>query len=35
VRAAFPRFDEFVERKKHYDPGLLFRNLMWDTYVDA
>jgi FAD/FMN-containing dehydrogenase len=35
VRAAYPRFDEFVERKKHYDPGLLFRNLMWDTYVDA
>jgi FAD/FMN-containing dehydrogenase len=35
VRAAYPRFDQFVERKKHYDPGLLFRNLMWGTYVDA
>jgi FAD/FMN-containing dehydrogenase len=35
VRAAFPRFDEFVERKKHYDPGLLFRNLMWGAYVDS
>lgn len=35
VRAAYPRFDEFVERKRHYDPGLLFRNLMWGTYVDA
>jgi len=35
LRAAYPRFDEFVERKKHYDPGLLFRNLMWGTYVDA
>jgi FAD/FMN-containing dehydrogenase len=33
VRAAYPRFDEFVERKKHYDPGLVFRNLMWDAYV--
>jgi hypothetical protein len=35
VRAAYPCFDQFVERKKHYDPGLLFRNLMWGTYVDA
>jgi FAD/FMN-containing dehydrogenase len=35
IRAAYPRFDEFVERKKHYDPGLLFRNLMWDTYADG
>jgi FAD/FMN-containing dehydrogenase len=35
VRAAYPRFDEFVERKKHYDPGLLFRNLLWGTYVDV
>ena len=33
VRAAYPRFDEFVGRKNHYDPGLLFRNLMWDTYA--
>jgi len=30
VRAAYPRFDEFVEQKKKYDPGLLFRNLMWE-----
>jgi len=35
VRAAYPHFDQFVERKKHYDPGLRFRNLMWSTYVDA
>jgi FAD/FMN-containing dehydrogenase len=35
VRAVYPRFDEFVERKKHYDPGMLFRNLMWGTYVDG
>jgi FAD/FMN-containing dehydrogenase len=35
VRAAYPRFDEFVEQKKKYDPGLLFRNLMWSAYVDA
>jgi FAD/FMN-containing dehydrogenase len=33
VRAVYPRFGEFVERKKHYDPGLLFRNLMWDLYA--
>jgi FAD/FMN-containing dehydrogenase len=35
VSAAYPRFDEFVERKRYYDPGLLFRNLMWSTYVGA
>jgi FAD/FMN-containing dehydrogenase len=33
LRTAYPRFDEFVARKKHYDPGLLLRNVMWDTYA--
>lgn len=23
----------FAERKKHYDPGLLFRNALWDSYL--
>ena len=23
---------EFVERKRHYDPRLLFRNAMWHGY---
>ena len=29
-RAPIPGWSEFVERKRHYDPGLLFRNAMWD-----
>ncbi len=33
VERAYPRLQEFVARKRHYDPGLLFRNLMWDTYL--
>jgi FAD/FMN-containing dehydrogenase len=32
VRAAYPRADEFAERKRFYDPKLLFRNAMWDAY---
>jgi FAD/FMN-containing dehydrogenase len=32
VRAAYPRADEFAERKRSYDPTLLFRNAMWDAY---
>jgi len=32
VRAAYPRADEFAERKRSYDPKLLFRNGMWDAY---
>ncbi|QFU16025.1 FAD-binding oxidoreductase [Microvirga thermotolerans] len=32
VRRAYPQYDAFIERKRHYDPGLLFRNLMWDAY---
>ena len=32
VRAAYPRAEEFAERKRFYDPRLLFRNAMWDAY---
>jgi len=32
VASIYPRAGHFVERKKHYDPSLVFRNLMWDTY---
>lgn len=28
----YPRAGHFIERKRHHDPALLFRNLMWDTY---
>ena len=35
VRAAYPRFDEFVRQKNQFDRGLLFRNSMWDSYVDG
>jgi hypothetical protein len=33
VSRAYPRVQEFVARKHHYDPGLLFRNAMWDRYL--
>jgi FAD/FMN-containing dehydrogenase len=29
---AYPRLEEFVARKRHYDPGLLFRHTMWNRY---
>jgi FAD/FMN-containing dehydrogenase len=32
VERAYPRLQEFVARKRHYDPGLLFRHAMWDRY---
>jgi FAD/FMN-containing dehydrogenase len=32
VARAYPRIEEFVARKRHYDPGLLFRNTMWSRY---
>jgi FAD/FMN-containing dehydrogenase len=32
VVRAYPRLKEFVARKRHYDPGLLFRNAMWSRY---
>jgi len=33
LRAIYPNVDHFVERKRHYDPGLLFRNGLWDAYL--
>lgn len=32
VARAYPRVAEFVAAKRRYDPGLLFRNAMWDAY---
>jgi FAD/FMN-containing dehydrogenase len=32
VARAYPRIEEFVARKRHHDPGLLFRNAMWERY---
>jgi len=32
VARAYPRWEEFVARKRQHDPGLLFRNTMWDRY---
>jgi FAD/FMN-containing dehydrogenase len=32
VRSAYPRAERFAERKRFHDPGLLFRNAMWDAY---
>lgn len=32
VARAYPRLEEFVAAKRRHDPGLLFRNTMWDRY---
>lgn len=32
LEAIYPNAQRFVERKRHYDPGLLFRNALWSTY---
>jgi hypothetical protein len=32
VERSYANTARFVERKRHYDPGLLFRNAMWDAY---
>jgi len=32
VRAAYPQVDAFIAKKRHYDPQLRFRNLMWEKY---
>lgn len=31
----YPGAQRFSERKRQYDPGLLFQNSMWNTYFDA
>jgi len=33
--AAYPRFNEFMEIKKQYDPTSKFKNMLWKTYVEA
>jgi FAD/FMN-containing dehydrogenase len=33
VLRAYPRLEEVVARKRHYDPGLLFQNAMWQRYL--
>ncbi|HEX2438481.1 MAG TPA: FAD-binding oxidoreductase [Methylomirabilota bacterium] len=33
VARAYPRLTELVARKRHYDPGLLFRHAMWARYM--
>jgi len=35
VERAYRNTARFVERKLHYDPGLLFRNAMWQAYFAA
>lgn len=32
VEKAYPQAAAFAAAKRHYDPGLLFRNAMWDAY---
>jgi FAD/FMN-containing dehydrogenase len=32
---AYPGAGRFAARKRHYDPGLLFRNALWDGYLAA
>ncbi len=32
VHAIYPNAARFVALKRQYDPGLLFRNALWDTY---
>lgn len=34
VRRAYPGLDDFVATKRRYDPGLLFRNSLWDRYAE-
>jgi FAD/FMN-containing dehydrogenase len=33
MRTAYPRMEEFAAKKRHYDPKLLFRNMLWDRYL--
>lgn len=34
LTAAYPRAPEFAAAKRALDPGLLFRNNLWDSYLD-
>jgi hypothetical protein len=33
LRKAYPRIEEFVAKKRSYDPQLRFRNMMWEKYL--
>jgi hypothetical protein len=33
VVRAYPAVESFVATKRRYDPGLLFRNALWDKYL--
>jgi FAD/FMN-containing dehydrogenase len=35
MHRAYPRAREFAACKRRYDPGLLFRNALWDTWLSA
>jgi FAD/FMN-containing dehydrogenase len=33
LRKAYPRMEEFIAKKRAYDPQLRFRNMMWEKYL--
>jgi hypothetical protein len=33
VARAYPKMEAFVAGKRQHDPGLLFRNALWDRYL--
>jgi FAD/FMN-containing dehydrogenase len=35
LRAAYPRLEAFVGKKRSYDPQLRFRNMMWEKYFPS
>ena len=35
LRRAYPGTESFIEAKRRIDPGLLFRNTLWDTWMAA
>jgi hypothetical protein len=32
LETAYPNLGQFIDKKRFYDPKLLFRNTMWNTY---
>jgi FAD/FMN-containing dehydrogenase len=35
VTRAYPNVEGFIQRKRHYDPHMLFRNAMWEGYFSS
>ncbi|MGL4637090.1 MAG: FAD-binding protein [Beijerinckiaceae bacterium] len=35
VARIYPNTNTFIARKQHYDPGMVFRNALWDTYFSG